>query len=526
MALEAPNKKRWGLWGCAGLFLLFAWPVHYVPFNYPADDSFFYLQVARNIAAGHGSTFNEITRTNGYHPLWMLCCITATVLSGGHREWTIHVVFLFQQACAAGILLLAAGTLRRMGVQRVLPALAVLSAYFLSGMYASEAHINGLLVVLLAYGAAFVFVGGASRVRLWLFGLAGSLAFLARLDNVFLVGVALLAAWAAQGRRNMRAWLLDGLALAGPCAGLALAYLAYNLWAFGHAAPISGAIKSTFPHMTWNPTGLGFLGAVTCLAALASLAAAGAGLCMGIQRRVLAALSLGVLLHAAYTVAFTDHATNWTWYYVPGVIQLALAFSIYGEALGARKGRAFWACLAACAVLMLAVGLERTWMRAISPNTLGFTSLGFSLHAERKQLWKNELAEWIQANLPPGSRMAVYDSPAVIAYRTDVQILPTDGLMGDYAYNDDILESGFAAYMKQKGVTYWMGPDLDDGAAFAGLCCRFTGLPNAIEIEVVTPLDGKSAGLFHVSRQARLANLREVLTHSYPPNWGIWRLQD
>ena len=34
------------------------------------DDSFYYLTIARRIAAGQGSTFDGIHLTNGYHPLW------------------------------------------------------------------------------------------------------------------------------------------------------------------------------------------------------------------------------------------------------------------------------------------------------------------------------------------------------------------------------------------------------------------------------------------------------------------------
>ena len=37
------------------------------------DDAFYYFQIARNLAAGEFSTFDGgITRTNGYHPLWLL----------------------------------------------------------------------------------------------------------------------------------------------------------------------------------------------------------------------------------------------------------------------------------------------------------------------------------------------------------------------------------------------------------------------------------------------------------------------
>jgi hypothetical protein len=39
------------------------------------DDAYYYFKVAQNITEGHGSTFDGINPTNGYHPLWMLVCI-------------------------------------------------------------------------------------------------------------------------------------------------------------------------------------------------------------------------------------------------------------------------------------------------------------------------------------------------------------------------------------------------------------------------------------------------------------------
>ena len=36
------------------------------------EDAFYYFQIARNLAEGKFSTFDGgITRTNGYHPLWL-----------------------------------------------------------------------------------------------------------------------------------------------------------------------------------------------------------------------------------------------------------------------------------------------------------------------------------------------------------------------------------------------------------------------------------------------------------------------
>lgn len=39
------------------------------------DDAFYYYQIAKNMADGQFSTFDGITRTNGYHPVWMLLIV-------------------------------------------------------------------------------------------------------------------------------------------------------------------------------------------------------------------------------------------------------------------------------------------------------------------------------------------------------------------------------------------------------------------------------------------------------------------
>src|SRR5512142_22823 len=45
------------------------------------DDAYYYFKVAQNISEGHGSTFDGIHPTNGYHPLWMLICIPIFALA-------------------------------------------------------------------------------------------------------------------------------------------------------------------------------------------------------------------------------------------------------------------------------------------------------------------------------------------------------------------------------------------------------------------------------------------------------------
>ncbi len=45
------------------------------------DDAYYYFKVAQNISEGHGSTFDGLHLTNGYHPLWMLICVPVFALA-------------------------------------------------------------------------------------------------------------------------------------------------------------------------------------------------------------------------------------------------------------------------------------------------------------------------------------------------------------------------------------------------------------------------------------------------------------
>lgn len=55
-------------------------------YNFPnfwfiRDDAYYYFKVAQNITEGHGSTFDGINPTNGYHPLWLVICIPVFALA-------------------------------------------------------------------------------------------------------------------------------------------------------------------------------------------------------------------------------------------------------------------------------------------------------------------------------------------------------------------------------------------------------------------------------------------------------------
>src|SRR5512145_2115394 len=92
------------------------------------DDAYYYFKVAQNISEGHGSTFDGINRTNGYHPLWLLICIPIFALARFDLILPLRIL-----AILIGLLQLGAALLLYRLVRRVISEMAgVLAASFLA----------------------------------------------------------------------------------------------------------------------------------------------------------------------------------------------------------------------------------------------------------------------------------------------------------------------------------------------------------------------------------------------------------
>ena len=71
------------------------------PFALTFDDAFYYFGIARNVAEGHGSTFDGINLTNGYHPLWMLLSVPVFGL-GLDGTGAVRALLALQVLCYGG----------------------------------------------------------------------------------------------------------------------------------------------------------------------------------------------------------------------------------------------------------------------------------------------------------------------------------------------------------------------------------------------------------------------------------------
>ncbi len=520
------------------VMLLFIVPPHVWPHNYPADDAYFYLQVASNIHEGHGSTFNAITRTNGYHPLWMLMCVAGFKLGGGDRLAALHVVIAMQQIMALAMVFMFYRITRIANIRHWFVALPMLLLYFSTRLYCSEAYINGamlLLTLLLATSMLF----GRDRLRtttLILTGCAGGLAALARLDNIFVVGMIFLGVLlVSTSRANamsamVRRFCTTGFSLGIPFLCVVTPYLVHNFIAFGHLAPISGAIKSTLPELTFSTGGLSKLGQLCFLAAVvAPLLCCFRG-CDQRKRFVLLTLSAGFILHTLQIALTTSHHTGWPWYYMTGVINLSLLLCLGADMILSRLRGIFARVASPVTILVTALVLSaavNTYALARYRNpapTIELESFMARLHQPPAGRWQEALGNWLKDNLPAETRIIIYDWPGIIAYISELHILPPDGLINDYQYNDDLLAEGAAGYLKSRNITYWLGPSVPaDEIEQDWYNIQFGD--GSQTIEIFAPLYDKSAGSFTITDADRVADLREAVGHPDMPALRLYRIQ-
>jgi hypothetical protein len=207
------------------------------------DDFFYYLKVAQNTAAGLGSTFNGIARTNGYHPLYFVVlvsiCKVSTSLVGIFRGlWLVWV------AASASTFLSARKLLDRPGSGPFLTnALALV--FFVTCIRIFCQGMEVTLSIPLGLGLLVAF---RSRPANWSFGrsvaigLLAALTVLSRLDAGFLVVALIFLTLAdAEQRRGLGYRQLGGFAIGG--LPLLVVYFAINRGYFHSWMPISGAAK-------------------------------------------------------------------------------------------------------------------------------------------------------------------------------------------------------------------------------------------------------------------------------------------
>jgi hypothetical protein len=212
------------------------------------DDAFYFLNIARHIANGHGVTHDGVNLTNGIQPLYTFMLVPLYWVCGDNPILPIHLagVMLALLSVASGwLLFLTARRLAGEGAGLVALALWMFSAYVL------RQTLNGMETGVSAFFTLASIWWYVTRLRpseetpapsagtLLVGGTFLGLAILSRMDNVVLSAVMV-----SDHLLSLRGSLREGVrrsALFGAPAAVALGgWLAVNLLATGSPLPVSG----------------------------------------------------------------------------------------------------------------------------------------------------------------------------------------------------------------------------------------------------------------------------------------------
>ncbi len=425
------------------------------PSPFFADDSFFYLVVGRNLALGYGSTFNRLMPTNGYHPLWMLLCAAV------YRVFPNRIVGLHMIAALIVVLnlivLVVATKLLRMLQAPAWVAWTILIPFLFGLQLGTESSLSAAVLAATLL-ALYMFLDRPNWKTGSAFNILAVLAVLSRLDSIFVIAclwIALLV-WCIQ-RKNQAG---ETIALRVHLAFIPLyavlwgAYLASNLIWFHILMPISGLLKSNNSHdhlLGRNLPHTALLSLVICAISLFILWR---------KRRdrwfLFAELPffIGILFHAAYITLRMTSETRWTWYYVSWALLAALTASraaacILRSAPSQAKGSNV-----PVAAMFRSVGIALT----VLLSALLWYKMGWK-HSQ-EQVAENARIPTLRQILETNRlhRLLAYDQPGGMAYFTQSEIVPLDGLMADREFQTELAQHGVGDFIRQDHIDGFVGP--------------------------------------------------------------------
>ena len=414
-----------------------------------ADDAYYYLVIARNAAAGHGFSMDQLSPTNGFQPLWMWTLVPIAWLAGSDPNVLLLVVQALCVAIFAGAGGLLCGLVRaRLGLVPALLAGLLLLFPRLENVALSGLESSLVILVLLALSVEILRSGALSstepRAADARTGALVGLLMLARLDSVF-IGLTLAVYVAARGLAHGDGWFTarlsrtvrKELALFWPAVALVTPYLAWNQLAFGHLMPISGTLKTSFPEAGFTPTNLNIEHAALFLLALGAV---GREIWRGNGRdplvNLLALLSIGLALHALYTVVYMRWAV-FAWHFAALIPVGALGAALLARDAAERLSHAV--VVAALALLTLA--------------QVGALALSISHLDETFTIGAREGGEWVAANLPPDAVLAMKDS-GIFSYFAERRVMNLDGVANSFEFADATCQGRLEEFARGHGVEY------------------------------------------------------------------------
>lgn len=425
------------------------------------DDAFYYLEIARNISEGKGATFDELHRTNGFHPLWLLMLtglfsITHIGLMGMARLLIIvQAILLFGSLYLVKRILEGIVNPYLIGVILLIPLYPRFFHIFVGGMEAV------LLILLLLVTFRFLpeLIEGIENGRWFLKTLAlgglFSAIVLTRLDAFFLPLVVLfyLLIKAFRNNRVFKRYF-SGALLTGIMMVTSLApFLIWNYLNFGTPATISSLMKVDWTliysgNITANIARIFpeyFVGVFVVVISI--IIVRKRDLLDGDDRR---RLSTPLTLYAISSVLLlTFYLLFVKW----ALFSHAFASTLPTIILGTSPVFVFilsfvksdkWRRRLSVIVLIVAVALV-VGLQAISISRI-YRGMMFRIY---------DSALWARENTPEDAIFAMKDS-GCFGYFSDRRTINLDGMVNDFEYQEYLRKDRLEEYLQMNGVDYFV----------------------------------------------------------------------
>jgi hypothetical protein len=436
--------------------------------SYLADDTFYYLVIANNIAQGAGSTFDGEALTNGYHPLWLIIC---TVVAGiVPHDYQIEVLYGLQ-----GILVAITALLVKQALSRIDHLAAVVAGTLLVVNGAVRfVLMNGmesaLGAFLLAALMCFTFRKAADRIVLTdlreraIVTVLLALLALARIEMA-VVGVIYLAIALVQSRssneRRAVFWVAGCLSLVG------LLFVAANLLIAGWPVPISGSVKWAGPetsdvlvrtarmHLASYIRPIAILGGYPLPVELAIAGVLASALIakafQDAQFRLVALAICGPC--GVFAVVATSRAGGFPWYGWPALLAGAIsAFALtslllsYFASVWRGIERVPLAASASVTLLLLSSVLCYTRYTSERPSIL------YDWNAP--EVLMDGAISYLEKKVPNEGRLSG-TSVGLLSFMSRRAIVQTEGLVNDREYFLALQEGRTAEVLRKRGVGWF-----------------------------------------------------------------------
>lgn len=429
------------------------------------DDAMYYPKLALNIVSRGIMSYDGITTTNGFHPLWLIMLIPVYLLTTDPFV-ALKLVFIYVFA----ILLICCFILARICRQLKFSIDGLFVAFFVILLNLRSFTIFFSLMeshlVLLSYllYLTYSFEYGDKRFtdsgHSFATGLLLGICFLARIDSFLLAisyGLVLIFTLRA-GKASIQVFARSAFLSLSGCIILVGPYLMSNLLLFGHLSTVSASMKTSrnfldgpeivlyriyyefIPRLQYVLR-LDFLPAYAVAVGLTVVLVPLCWLCLRKAKRdriyenfrPVSDYMVFAVIHLIFICFVTPvEAVSSAWYMVPEIVAVGLILGACTPTVRISKLR-----LAPLAVVGL-VGLQILYY----PSFVQLKKMTFA---------KLQVADYIRNNLPENVRGGMIDS-GIVSYFAQRDFVGLNGLIGDFETAELVAKKKHRELAKKYGI--------------------------------------------------------------------------